>query len=137
MKCISKIFQSRKFKKNPGFIIMIFFLLLFVISSILYFTLGECLKIKKLINEINSQRQNLFDKPYENNEINNKIKSEDEKVDNNNNNIDNKGNKINTKSLIIQVKNKNISSSNRKSDKNNVIIKKGNDENNNQMLISV
>ena len=40
MKCIKVIFRSENLKKNAGFIIMIIFLILFVLSGILYFYKG-------------------------------------------------------------------------------------------------
>ena len=40
MKCIKVIFRSENLKKNAGFIIMIIFLIIFVLSGILYFYKG-------------------------------------------------------------------------------------------------
>ena len=40
MKCIKVIFRAENLKKNAGFIIMIIFLILFVLSGILYFYKG-------------------------------------------------------------------------------------------------
>ena len=55
MKCISKIFKPENLKKNPGFFIMIFFVLLFILSGILYFIFGGFLQMKNSIKEIDSE----------------------------------------------------------------------------------
>ena len=52
MKCINIIFIWESLKTNPGFIIMLFFIIIFVISLILYILSGGFRKIGNFINKI-------------------------------------------------------------------------------------
>ena len=52
MKCVNVIFTWESLKKNPGFIIMLFFIIIFAISLILYFLSGGFMKIDNFINKI-------------------------------------------------------------------------------------
>ena len=51
MRCISKIFKPENLKKNPGFIIMIFFLAIFIASFIFYYVFAGFIKIRTKIFE--------------------------------------------------------------------------------------
>ena len=83
MKCISKIFKPENLKKNPGFIIMIFFLAIFIVSFILYYIFGSFIKIRTDIYQLG--RQNLFDNESDKNKIKEGNNNDANKQDNNNN----------------------------------------------------
>ena len=110
MKCISKIFKPENLKTNPGFFIMIIFLLLFVVSGILYFILGGFLGVKNAIKEIDSEKpKNKDDKKEDNKESKRRIKEISDSIKENqieNNNSDggevlniNKGDEINNNNI--------------------------------------
>ena len=73
MKCISKIFKSENLKKNPGFIIMISFIIIFVASGVFYIIFAGFLVVKKEIDKLfkieslkkvildENDKQNLFE----------------------------------------------------------------------------
>ena len=79
MKCISKIFKSENLKKNPGFIIMILFIIIFGAGTIFYFVFGGYYNIKKLVDnqfkdenirkifkdKLEDNKQNLFNNENE------------------------------------------------------------------------
>ena len=52
MKCVNVIFMWESLKTNPGFIIMLFFIIIFAISLILYILSGGFMKIDNFINKI-------------------------------------------------------------------------------------
>ena len=98
MKCISKIFQPENLKKNPGFIIMILFIIIFVASGLIYLLLAGYLGVKKQIDTLFEEdnikqvlkdkinKQNLYDKPDDDKEEN-IIKFSNNNNNNNENNI--------------------------------------------------
>ena len=52
MKCIDKIFQTENLKKNPGFYIMISFIVIFVASGVFYLLFAGFLAVKSKIEEL-------------------------------------------------------------------------------------
>ena len=51
MKCVSVIFKWKNLKSNPGFIIMIIFLIIFVVSCILYYIFGGFTFLNKFLKK--------------------------------------------------------------------------------------
>ena len=149
MKCISKIFKPENLKKNPGFFIMIFFLLVFVVSGIFYYLSGFN-KIRTQIFQIHHQNLHESDKKVDSNGVNENKNDNNKEPDNINKNPENpeikknsndnmtklNGNKIeiNTgkKDEGGEKKNKDeILSINKKSEDNNLINNNENEENQN------
>ena len=126
MKCLSLIFKPENLKKNPGFIIMILFVFIFVGAGLFYFLTGRLVSFKNQILNIDFEGKNLHESPEEVDK-----KKEEENIknqENANNNNDSNENKVlkNTNSQSNEQPNNNI---------NNLDEGDNNNNNNNNHLV--
>ena len=150
MKCISKIFKPENLNKNPGFIIMILFMFIFVVSAVVYFLLKGYLSVNKQINEefkIEKLKELFNDKKDDNHEEQNlKNNPSDDNIKDNENHIDFQNNKNdNNNHLSIEENNKKteeevLTIKDKKSNNNTNIPKNdlnGNTQDNNNLIDNV